>query len=219
MGKQIELPDYVINKALVKSKIEEAKQMVETANVHFKNLQAEQIPTDLKTLQIILKSDEAFKDWTSKAEKSYIGKLGFIPIEERKRIHQTFSDLIDRTASSRNVLQGFLYNRYGWEVLEDENGCLTLDFEKIAAEANEQAKKYFSEEDKEYFKLLQNTHLAFKKLADYEAKQKYVAFSNNHLFFQMLCRNEYSVPVYANLWSNQIGKMNPAALEMLEDDE
>ena len=96
MSKQI-LPDYIVRQDVVQAKVEEAKAMIESANNHLEALKKEDIPTQLEVLKNILKSDEAFKDWLDKAEKSYIGKLGFLPRVERERVQQSFVDVMMRT--------------------------------------------------------------------------------------------------------------------------
>lgn len=218
MNKQT-LPDYIVRQDVVQSKIEEAQGMINNANEHLTKLQTEGIPTQLDVLRTILKNDEAFKEWLTKAESSYIGKLGFIPREEKERVHQSFADLIERTSTTRNVLNGFIYNRYGYQVKQDNNGNLSFDLEKIELDATEDAKKYFSNEDKEYFDLLQGVVESYKKVKVFEKEHDYVPYTSKESFWQNL-KAGFSPYWFAFSW--EIGKMSRQAKKMLEemrDDE
>ena len=219
MAKTNLLPDFIVQHNQVDAIINEALQMVESANRHLTKLQSEGIPTDLATLKVICKSEEAFNDWTKKAEASYIGKLGFIPNEERRRIHKTFEDLISRTYSARDCLNGFLFNRRGYEPTQDKNGKLTFDMVKIEADAEVKARRYFTDEDKKYFALLQGVEEAFKKVQNFEHSHQYVPYTSNQGFHKSLLGG-FSVEWFAT--SIQIGKMSNAAIKIMEemkDDE
>lgn len=213
------LPDFIVLHNQVDAIVNEAVQMIEAANKYLTKLQGEGIPTDLATLKVICKSDEAFKDWTKKAELSYIGKLGFLPKEEKQRIHKTFEDLIARTESDRNCINGFLFNRRGYEPMQDKEGNLTFDLAKIEADAEVKARKHFSDEDKKYFVLLQGVEESFRKLQNFEHTHQYIPYTSNQEFHKSLLGG-FSVEWFAT--SMQIGRMSNNALKMMEemkDDE
>lgn len=216
MAKTNVLPDYIVQNSQIKSIILEAEQMIDSANKHLAALEAESIPTDLATLKVICKSDEAFKDWTKKAEASYIGKLGFIPNEERRRIHKTFEDLTKRTDSPRSGLNGFLFNRRGYEPMQDKDGKLTFDMTKIEADAETKARKYFSDEDKKYYVLLQDIGEAFKKLQNFERTHQYVHYTDDADFHRVLL-NGFTSEWFAVQHGFKIGKMHPQAKKMMEE--
>lgn len=219
MAKELLLPDFVIRQNQVMTVMEEAAQMIEGANKYLAKLQGEGIPTDIATLKVICKSDEAFKEWAKKAESSYIGKLGFLPKEERERIHGTFEDLINRTASTRNCLNGFLFNNRGYEPIQDKDGRLSFDLAKIESDAEDKARKYFTTEDKKYFALLQGVEESFKKLQNFERTHQYIPYTSNQDFYKSL-KGGFSVHWFVT--NIQIGKMSQAGKKMMEemrDDE
>lgn len=219
MAKEITLPDFVVRQGQVDAVVNEAKQMIESANKHLKKLQDEGMPTDLATLKTICKSDEDFKSWIHKAESSYVGKIGFIPNEERQRIRKTFEDLISRTDTARNCLNGFLFNSRGYEPIQDEEGRLSFDLVKIEADAEVKARKYFTTEDKKYFALLQGVEESFKKLQNFERIHQYVPYAGTQDFCSSLLRG-FSVEWFVT--NTQIGKMSQAGKKMMEemsDDE
>lgn len=216
MNKQI-LPDFIVRQDVVQSKIEEAKAMMESANNHLATLKKEDIPTQLDVLNHILKNDEAFKEWLDKAEKSYIGKLGFLPREERERVHQSFVDVMNRTATARNGLQGFIFNRNGYKVEQNQDGKLYFDFQKIESEATEQAKRYFTDEDKEYFSHLQDVVEAYHKLQSYEKTHDYVPFSGNSESFMRHLKAGFSPYWFTITW--EVGKMSKQGKQIMEELE
>lgn len=218
MKKEV-LPDFIVRQDAVQAKIAEAKAMVESANNHLAGLKKEDIPTTFDVLKNILKSDAAFKEWLDRAEKSYIGKMGFVPKEEKERVHQSFVDVLKRTASIRNCLHGFIWNKYGYEIKQDKEGRLTFDFEKIEAEATEAAKKCFTDEDKQYFGLLQGVAESYNKVRAFEKEHDYVSFTNKESFMQNL-KAGFTPYWFAFSW--EIGKMSKKAKQILEemsDDE
>ena len=210
------LPDFIVRQDAVQAKVEEAKTMIESANKYLASLKKEDIPTQLDVLKDILKSDEAFKDWLNKAEKSYIGKMGFIPKEEKERINQSFNEVMSRTYTTRNCLHDFIWNKYGYEVKQDKEGNLTFDLEKIEAEATGSAKKYFTDEDKEYIDLLQGVVESYNKVKAFEQAHDYVPFSKKESFMQNL-KAGFSPYWFAFSW--EIGKMSKQGKQMLEELE
>ena len=214
MEKKI-LPDYVVNKRAVEDRLQELAEAVINANNHLEALQKEGIPTDLDTLKDIVKDDESFKKWLNRAEESYIGKIGFIPKEEKKRIHATFTDLYSRTDSARNSLHGVLFNRQGYKVLQDKEGHLYYNMNEIRNQLEETNRKYFSEKDKEYFGKLQDVYIAFKNLQAFEGKEKYTAFSNTETF-NLWMRHGFNAESLIRSW--EWGKMNDNYIKMMEDE-
>ena len=81
-----QLEDFIVQECLKKQEFQQFEQQEEGVNKSLKVLEEEGLPTSINTLSKIVVSDEAFTNWMDKAEASYIGKLGFIPKEEKKRI-------------------------------------------------------------------------------------------------------------------------------------
>ena len=152
--------------------------------------------------------------WLSKAEESYIGKIGFLPKEEKKRIHSTFSALLSRTDSARNIIHGLLFNRHGYNVLQDKEGNFYFDIEEIRKQLAESNKRYFTDKDKEYFDKLQDVYIAFKNLQAFEGKEKYTAFSNTETF-NLWMRHGFNAESLIRSW--EWGKMSDGYLKMMEE--
>ena len=208
------LPDYVVNTREVESRLQDLNITLESANNHLQTLKSEGIPTDLKTLKDILKDEDSFKKWLAAAEESYIGKIGFLPKEERKRIHSTFMDLLSRTDTARSSIHGLLFNRHGYNVLQDNKGKFYFDTEEIRKQLAESNKRYFTEKDKEYFDKLQEVYIAFENLQAFEKKEKYVAFSQTDTF-GMWMRFGFDTDTLVRSW--EWGKMSDGYIKMMEE--
>ena len=121
-----QLEDFIVQEHLKEGVLNNIEKQEEGVNRAIKALQAEGLPTDIDTLRKIIISDEAFSKWVSKAEASYIGKLGFVPKEELKRIKATFRAMTDRTADNRNTIATFI-NGNKYPIVQDEDGSLRYD--------------------------------------------------------------------------------------------
>ena len=84
-----QLEDFIVQEHLKEGVLNNISRQEDVVNRAIKALQSEGLPTDIDTLRKIIISDDAFSKWVSKAEASYIGKLGFVPKEELKRIKAT----------------------------------------------------------------------------------------------------------------------------------
>lgn len=180
-------------------------------------------------------SDESFKEWLGKAEDSYVGKLGFVPMEERKRIKGSFSSVFKRTADDRNTVASFL-SEPKYPIVQDKDGSLRYDWEEAEKGATERATKRFSDEDVEYYGMLSKVVEALRELYKWEEDHTYCHFKDwsepftgaqrptapgvpicidhgNHL--QILMRPDFKEWFKYNL-GFRLGKMNPEALEQLK---
>ena len=115
-----QLEDFIVQEHLKEGVLKNIEAQEEGVNRAIQALQAEGLPTDLDTLRKIIISDDAFDKWVSKAEASYIGKLGFVPKEELKRIKATFRAMADRTKDARNTVGHFLREKK-FPIIQDED--------------------------------------------------------------------------------------------------
>ena len=210
------LPDYVILSNAVNDRLHEIEQQTCFANDRLKRLKAEGIPTDLPTLKTILQSEESFKNWLNNAEQSYIGKIGFLPKEEKKRIHSTFMDLFHRVDSDRCGLQGFIFNNQGYTIRQEKDGSLSVDMEEVKKSLEDKHRKTFTEKDKEYYSVILKVHEAFKDLQAFEKAEGYVEFSQTETFSQCI-RNGITPEAFARSW--EWGKKSKAYLKMMEGED
>lgn len=211
-----QLEDFIIQEHLKEGVLNNIEKQEEGVNRAIKALQAEGLPTDIDTLRRIIISDDAFDKWVSKAEASYIGKLGFVPKEELKRIKATFRAMADRTADNRNTIATFL-NDNKYPIVQDEDGTLHYDREEVDKALTEQFTKRFTDEDKEYFQVLQEAKAGLVKLFSWEQEHQYVPLTYSAINVGRFLREGFTKDWFCNYLGVKIGKMNPKAIEMLEE--
>lgn len=231
------LEDFMINQSVRQAVISKQREWEEGLNNALARLKSEDIPCDLPTLKKIMVSDEAFKAWIDKAEESYIGKLGFLPKEERKRIKETFAGLISRTKNDRANVSGFL-SRCPYPIEQDSDGRIYANEEALLADADNRATKRFSEEDREYFSVLMQVREAMNRLYKWEEEHSYTHFSKwSHPVFPAYNKGNGDgslmltppFDAYRTLSSDSfkdwfkarmgvsLGKMNPEAAKMIRE--
>lgn len=145
------LESYVIDNALKEKIVADFKEQVESVNDALERLKAEDIPCDLPTLKKIMSSDESFKKWLVKAEDEFIGKLGFLPMEERKRIGVSFANVFKRTANDRNTVASFLSDPK-YPIVQGKDGSLQYDWQEVEKGAEQRATRHFTDEDRRVFR-------------------------------------------------------------------
>ena len=142
------LESYVIDNAQKEKIVADLKEQVESVNDALERFKAEDIPCDLPTLKKIMSSDESFKKWLVKAEDEFIGKLGFLPMEERKRIGLSFANVFKRTANDRNTVASFLSDPK-YPIVQGKDGSLQYDWQEVEKGAEQRATRHFTDEDVE----------------------------------------------------------------------
>ena len=210
------LDDFIVQEALKEGVVKELEAQEEGVNRNLASLRAEELPTDIGTLRKIATSEEAFAKWIDKAEASYIGRLGFIPKEERKRIKETFLALKERTASARNTVGNFLQAEK-YPIIQDSDGTLHYDRAEVDRILTERFTKRFTDEDKEYFQVLQEAKEALRRLFDWEKVHLYVPLQYCAQNVGKFLIEEFSKDWFCNAIGIKIGKMNPEAIRMLEE--
>lgn len=209
------IPDFVILTNVVESNLNEVERQTLFANERLKRLKAEGIPTDLPTLKSIVRTEEAFEKWLNDAENSYIGKIGFLPKEEKERIHSTFLDLSRRTEPERNYLQGFIFGKHSGLIRQEKDGSLSVDMQEIRKDLEEKHRKTFTEKDKEYYSLVLDARKAYKAIQEFERIEKYAPFSMTDTC-SLYLKNGFTPEAFA--YSYEWGKMNDEYIKMIEDE-
>ena len=211
-----QLEDFIVQEHLKEGVLDNIEKQEEGVNRAIKALQAEGLPTDIDTLRRIIISDDAFDKWVSKAEASYIGKLGFVPKEELKRIKATFRAMADRTADNRNTIATFI-NGNKYPIVQDEDGSLRYDRAEVDKALTAQFTKRFTDEDKEYFQVLQEAKAGLVKLFNWEQGHQYVPLVYTAKNLSKFLTDEFTKDWFCNYLGIKIGKMNPKAIKILQE--
>lgn len=211
-----QLEDFIVQEWLKKHDLQRLEQQEEGVNKSLEVLESEGLPTSINTLSKIVVSDEAFTNWIDKAEASYIGKLGFIPKEEKKRIRETFRAMADRTRDARNTVGHFLREKK-FPIIQDGDSTLHYDREEVDKILTEKYTKRFTDEDKEYFQVLQEAKEALQRLYDWEESHSYVSMKLITQNVGKFLTEEFTKEWFQSSIGWRIGKMNPDAIRMLKE--
>ena len=211
-----QLEDFIVQEHLKEGVLNNISRQEDGVNRAIQALQSEGLPTDIDTLRKIIISDEAFSKWVSKAEASYIGKLGFVPKEELKRIKATFRAMADRTAGDRNTIATFL-NGNKYPIVQDEDGTLHYDRAEVDKALTAQFTKRFTDEDKEYFQVLQEAKAGLVKLFRWEQAHQYVPLTHSAGNVVKFLTNDFTKDWFCHYLGIKIGKMNPKAIKILQE--
>lgn len=230
------LEQFDVDQSIKAGIIEGLRVQVQGVNDALERLKSEDIPTDLPTLKKIMISDEAFNEWVGKAMDSYVGKLGFIPKEERNRIKEQFFEVAEKTKNERNTIAVFLSDAK-YPIVQGKDGSLQYDWEEVEKAATEMATKRFTDEDVEYYSMLSKVIESLRELYKWEENHTYCHFEDwsepftglqqptvpgapicinhgNHL--QILMRPDFKEWFKSNM-GFRLGKMSAEALELLKD--
>lgn len=211
-----QLEDFIVQEWLKKQELQQLEQQEEGVNKSLKVLEAEGLPTSINTLSKIVVSDEAFANWIGKAEASYIGKLGFIPKEEKKRIRETFKAMADRTRDARNTVCHFLREKK-FPIIQDRDSTLHYDREEVDKVLTEKYTKRFSDEDKEYYQVILQAKEALQRFYDWEESHSYVSMKLITQNVGKFLTEEFTKEWFQSSIGWRIGKMNPDAIRMLKE--
>ncbi len=101
---------------------------------------------------------------------------------------------------------------------ERKDGNWFFDPEEIEADATERSKRFFSEEDKEYYQKILSVREALKSLSEWEEEHFYFHLQDHPCFMSFLT-GESLKPAFYQVIGLTLGKMNPKAVEMLREQE
>ena len=211
-----QLEDFIVQEWLKKQELQQLEQQEEGVNKSLKVLETEGLPTSINTLSKIVVSDEAFTNWIDKAEASYIGKLGFIPKEEKKRIRETFRAMADRTRDARNTVGHFLREKK-FPIIQDGDSTLHYDREEVDKVLTAKFTKHFTDEDKEYFQIILGAKEALQRIYDWEREHSYVSLKLITQNVGKFLTKEFTKEWFQSSIGWRIGKMNPDAIRMLKE--
>lgn len=211
-----QLEDSIVQNKLIEVELERIDEQESGVNKAMRSLAEEGLPTDIDTLRKIIISEDAFAQWVRKAQDSFIGKLGFVPREELKRIRNSFRALTDRTATARNSIANFL-NGAKYPIIQEKDGTLHYDRAEAVKALTAQFTKRFTEEDKEYFQVLQEAKAAMAKVSEWEQEHQYMPLAYSAGNVGKFLIDDFSKDWFCNYLCIKIGKMNPQAIKMLRE--
>lgn len=145
------------------------------------SLAAEGLPTDWGYLQLITDTDNSFRDWINSQYMKRVSPFGFLPVDERNRIIDTYDALFERLKDDVAQLRRMRRERLP---LFDADGTIVVDFEKIEQMAREAATtKLNAPKIQAYWEQVNKVVDAMAELRSFEEKNGLPDFVNEELVF------------------------------------
>lgn len=145
------------------------------------SLAAEGLPTDWGYLQLITDTDNSFRDWINSQYMKRVSPFGFLPVDERNRIIDTYDALFERLKDDVAQLRRMRRERLP---LFDADGTIVVDFEKIEQMARKAATtKLNAPKIQAYWEQVNKVVDAMAELRSFEEKNGLPDFVNEELVF------------------------------------
>ena len=144
-------------------------------------LNNEGLPTDLKFLKDITKTDTAFYDFLKAEKEKHLRGSAFIPKEEIQRTERVYNDLYLQLTDEVAELRRMFFS--GLPIVE-VGGAVTVDAVEIENLAKERATTFVdAEKIQAYWDVVQKVLTAMSAIRDFEQKNGLPSFVENELHF------------------------------------
>jgi hypothetical protein len=145
------------------------------------SLAAEGLPTDWSYLQLITDTDNSFRDWINSQYMKRVSSFGFLPVDERNRIIDTYDALFERLKDDVAQLQRMRRERLP---LFDADGAIMVDMDKIEQIARKAATtKLNATKIQAYWDAVNKVVDAMTELREFEDRNGLPDFVNEELVF------------------------------------
>ena len=144
-------------------------------------LSDEGLPTDLKFLKDITKTDTAFYDFLKAEKEKHLRGSAFIPKDEIQRTERVYNDLYLQLTDEVGELRRMFYA--GLPIVE-VGGAVTVDAVEVEKLAKERATTFVdADKIQAYWNEVQKVLKAMSDLQDFETKNGLPSFVNDELHF------------------------------------
>jgi hypothetical protein len=145
------------------------------------SLAAEGLPTDWGYLQLITDADDSFKRWIDEQYMKRVSSFGFLPVDERNRIIDTYDALFERLKDDVAQLRRMRRERLP---LFDADGTVMVDMDKVEQMARKAATtKLNATKIQSYWEQVNKVVDAMTELREFEEKNGLPDFVNEELVF------------------------------------
>lgn len=151
-------------------------------------LSEEGLPTDLKFLKEITKTDTSFYDFLKAEKEKHLRGSAFIPKDEIQRTERVYNDLYLQLTDEVAELRRMFFA--GLPIIEVD-GAVTVDADEVEKLAKERATTYVNAEKiQAYWDEVQKVLKAMSDIQDFETKNGLPSFVDNELYFMQNGRAE-----------------------------
>lgn len=179
--KQTEFKEIIFDNALYHRVKQNFIDMADRLPSLLSALSEEGLPTTLKFLKDITKTDTAFYDFLKAEKEKHLRGSAFIPKEEIERTEKVYNDLYLQLTNEVGELRRMFFS--GLPIVEVD-GSVTVDTDAVEKLAREQATTFVdAEKIQAYWDEVQKVLTAMSDLRDFETKNGLPSFVNDELHY------------------------------------
>ena len=179
--KQTEFKEIMFDEALYHRAKQNYIDMADRLPDLLSALSEEGLPTTLKFLKDITKTDTAFYDFLKAEKEKHLRGSAFIPKDEIQRTERVYNDLYLQLADEVGELRRMFYA--GLPIVEVD-GSVTADADAVEKLAREQATTFVNAEKiQAYWDVVNKVLTAMADLQDFEQKNGLPSFVNDELHY------------------------------------
>lgn len=179
--KQTEFKEIIFDNALYHRAKQNYIDMADRLPGLLSALSEEGLPTTLKFLKEITKTDTAFYDFLKAEKEKHLRGSAFIPKEEIERTERVYNDLYLQLTDEVRELRRMFFS--GLPIVEVD-GAVTFDADEIEKLARERATTYVNADKiQAYWNEVQKVLKAMSDIQDFEQKNGLPSFVNDELHF------------------------------------
>lgn len=179
--KQTEFKEEMFDNALYHRVKQNFIDMAERLPSLLSALSEEGLPTTLKFLKDITKTDTAFYDFLQAEKEKHLRGSAFIPKEEIERTTRVYNDLYSQLTDYVSELRRMFFS--GLPIVEVE-GAVVVDAVEVEKLAKEQATTFVdAEKIQAYWNEVQKVLKAMSDIQDFETKNGLPSFVNDELHY------------------------------------
>lgn len=170
-----ELPDIYVDNSIRDNYRTAIEQTASNINRFGEAIEKEGLSFDKDLINKFKNDDSAIYDMMNKAYNDYAKTLKFVPKLELERIKQTYTDIAD-SLESVNVSIYALLQPYSFD-FDVKNGVFSFNHKQVKDHIETLGIREFSQQEKDYVKLLNTATKAIVDCANFEINHKIEVYS------------------------------------------
>jgi hypothetical protein len=181
MKKEVLFDEEIFDERVYSDTKQKYEDMAEKLPDLLASLAAEGLPTDWGYLQLITDTDNSFRDWINSQYMKRVSSFGFLPVDERNRIIDTYDALFERLKDDVAQLRRMRRERLP---LFDADGTVMVDMDKVEQMARKAATtKLNATKIQAYWDAVNKVVDAMTELREFEDRNGLPSFVDDELVF------------------------------------
>jgi hypothetical protein len=211
--KNLKIEKTFVNVKFSEREVTEFKSQVSSAEVDIIRLKKYFDIKDFNDLKKFANS-EYIKAFLEQGETEYLGKT-FVPVQEKKRIHESYMDVYNATATAADTIKNF-FEVYPFDyTFSPDTDILNVDCNQVRKFYENRNKVTLSDDDVEYFNMICDVMRSLQSCSDWEKSHDYYnfteqgdAFNPLENIFTMWRRGHFDGATYQAMIGGRLGKLH-----------